>query len=109
MTHDAHDAIFCQWAGCPRFSLLGEPIVRRVVLDMRGVNQRNQHISVTPTSIWKYRDNVLLVFRPSQKLKSVDGIAALLSFVDLRRHWRELMPPLAENAIDKSAAPTANP
>src|SRR3989338_10734899 len=51
MPHDAHHAILCQRAGGPRlFPMLREPVVRRIVLNMRGVNQRNQHVYIKQKS-----------------------------------------------------------
>ena len=47
MTHNAQHTILRQWAGCPRpFPLRREPPMRRIVLDMRWINQRDQHVYI---------------------------------------------------------------
>src|SRR3989338_11218578 len=51
MPNDAHHAILGQRAGGPRlFPMFREPVMRRVVLDMRGVNQRDEHVYVEQES-----------------------------------------------------------
>src|SRR4030067_579457 len=47
MPHDAHHAILGQRAGGPLFlSMRREPLMRRIVLNMRGIDQRDQHIHI---------------------------------------------------------------
>ncbi len=47
MSDDPNDAILCQWAGCPSLlSEFGKPSVRAIMLNMRRVNQGDEHINI---------------------------------------------------------------
>ncbi len=47
VAEDAQERVFSQWTGCPpAVSVIGEPVVRRFVVDVVLVEQRDQHVHV---------------------------------------------------------------